>query len=254
MGKVVAITNQKGGVAKTTTCINLGAALAMEGKKVLLVDMDPQGNLTSGLGIDRSFLKVCVYNVLLGEAEISQVIISSEDIAGLDVVPSTLRLAAGEIEIVELPDREAQLKKTLANIRHGYDYIFLDCPPSLGLLTINALVAADSVMIPIQSEYYALEGLGHLLESIKLVERRLNPRLKIEGILLTMFDGRTNLAIQVAEEVKKHFPQELYSTVVPRNVRLSEAPSFGKPVVLYDPKCKGAQVYLDLAKEVMERD
>lgn len=253
MGKVIAVTNQKGGVAKTTTCVNLGAALALNNKRVLLVDIDPQGNATSGMGLDRNSLKRCIYNVLIAGEPIRSVMRTCESVSGVDVVPATLQLAGAEIEMVGVPERELLLRKTLAKVRGDYDYTLIDCPPSLGLLTLNALGAADSVLIPIQCEYYALEGLGHLMSAVQLVQRRLNPRLQIEGVLLTMFDGRTNLAIQVVEEVKRHFGNKVYRTIVPRNVRLSEAPSFGKPVVVYDPKCRGAEVYGDLAKEVMER-
>lgn len=251
MARVIAIANQKGGVAKTTTAVNLGAALALEGRKVLVIDNDPQGNATSGFGFDRSKVRKCIYDVLIGEDTIRAVREPVRAIAGLDLVPATLRLAGAEIELVGVPEREFILRKAVAEVRGEYDFILIDCPPSLGLLTLNALVAADSVLIPIQCEYYALEGLGHLVSTIQLVQRRLNPRLEIEGVLLTMFDGRTNLSIQVVEEVKRYFRQKVYHTIVPRNIRLSEAPSHGKPVVIYDPKCRGAEVYRELAKEVM---
>ncbi|MBE0467389.1 MAG: ParA family protein [Candidatus Desulforudis sp.] len=251
MGRVIAVTNQKGGVAKTTTCVNLGAALALGGKRILIVDIDPQGNATSGLGVNRDRLKRCIYNVLIEGVSLRTIIEHCSAVQGLDTVPATLQLAAAELELVGVPERELVLKQALAKIRDDYDFILIDCPPSLGLLTLNALGAADSVLIPIQCEYYALEGLGHLMGVIQLVQRRLNPKLVIEGVLLTMFDGRTNLAIQVVEEVKRHFRKQVYGTIVPRNIRLSEAPSFGKPVVVYDPKCRGAEVYQELAKEVM---
>lgn len=251
MGRVIAVTNQKGGVAKTTTCVNLGAALALSGKRVLIIDIDPQGNATSGLGVNRDRLKRCIYNVLIEGVSLRTIIEHCSAVQGLDTVPATLQLAAAELELVGVPERELVLKQALAKIRDDYDFILIDCPPSLGLLTLNALGAADSVLIPIQCEYYALEGLGHLMGVIQLVQRRLNPKLVIEGVLLTMFDGRTNLAIQVVEEVKRHFRKQVYGTIVPRNIRLSEAPSFGKPVVVYDPKCRGAEVYQELAKEVM---
>lgn len=254
LGRIIAVTNQKGGVAKTTTCVNLGAALAMQGKKVLVVDIDPQGNATSGLGIERDSLRRCIYNVLIDDVALRTVIQPCASVPGLEVVPATLKLAGAEIEMVGMADRELILKRALVKVQGDYDYLLIDCPPSLGLLTVNALSAADSVLIPIQCEYYALEGLGHLMSAIQLVQRRLNTRLAIEGVLLTMFDGRTNLSIQVVEEVKRHFRQKVYSTIIPRNIRLSEAPSFGKPVVVYDPKCRGAEVYQELAKEVMGGD
>lgn len=251
MARVIAIANQKGGVAKTTTAVNLGAALALEGKKVLVIDNDPQGNATSGFGFDRTRMRKCVYDVLIGESTIRAVREPVRGIDGLDLVPATLRLAGAEIELVDVTEREFILRKAVAEVRDEYEFVLIDCPPSLGLLTVNALVAADSVLIPIQCEYYALEGLGYLVNTIQLVQRRLNPRLEIEGVLLTMFDGRTNLSIQVVEEVKRYFRQKVYQTIVPRNIRLSEAPSHGKPVVIYDPRCRGAEVYRELAKEVM---
>lgn len=250
MARVIAITNQKGGVAKTTTAVNLGAALALDGKRVLLVDIDPQGNASSGLGLDRNELEQCIYDVLIGKSRLSSVIHRCDCVERMDVVPATLRLAGAEIEMVGIPDRERILERALAPVKDGYDFVFIDCPPSLGLLTINALTAADSVIVPMQCEYYALEGLGHLMNAIELVRRNLNPDLAIEGVLLTMFDGRTNLSIQVVDEVKRHFKNQVYGTLIPRNVRLGEAPSYGKPVVIYDPKCRGAEVYRDLAKEV----
>lgn len=251
MGRVIAIANQKGGVAKTTTAVNLGAALALAGKKALVIDNDPQGNATSGFGFDRSRLKKCIYDVIIGESNIREVKQPCRGIDGLELVPATLRLAGAEVELVSVAEREFVLRRAVAQVKEDYDFILIDCPPSLGLLTLNALVAADSVLIPIQCEYYALEGLGHLMNTIQLVQRRLNPRLVVEGVLLTMFDGRTNLSIQVVEEVKRYFRQKVYRTIVPRNVRLSEAPSHGKPVVVYDPKSRGAEVYRELAREVM---
>lgn len=251
MGRVIAVTNQKGGVAKTTTAVNLGAALALRGKKVLVVDIDPQGNASSGLGINYNDLERSIYDVLIGECALAAVIQRCPSVEGLDVVPATLTLAGAEVEMVGLAERELVLKKALQEHRETFDFIIIDCPPSLGLLTLNALGAADSVLIPIQCEYYALEGLGHLMNAIQLVQRSLNPGLEIEGVLLTMFDGRTNLSIQVVEEVKRHFRQKVYANIVPRNVRLGEAPSHGMPVVVYDPKCRGAEVYQDLAEEVM---
>lgn len=253
MGRIIAIANQKGGVAKTTTAVNLSACLALRGKRVLLVDIDPQGNATSGLGVDKNSLESCVYDVLLEGVPAEEIIISTE-VAGLYLLPATLQLAGAEIELVSLEARERRLAQALAPLRNKYEYIFIDCPPSLGLLTVNALAAADSVLIPIQCEYYALEGLGQLLNTLELVRKNLNPSLEIEGVLLTMFDARTNLGIQVVDEVKNFFRGKVYATIIPRNVRLSEAPSHGKPVVLYDPRSRGAEAYQELAKEVMGED
>ncbi len=250
MGRVLAIANQKGGVGKTTTAVNLAACLALQRKKVVAIDIDPQGNTTSGLGIDRRRIRRSIYHVLVEETPIKEVILPTA-IRRLHLVPATIDLAGAEIEMVSLVAREARLRQALRSIRDEYDFLLIDCPPSLGLLTINALTAADQVLIPIQCEYYALEGLGQLLHTIRVVQSRLNPDLEIEGVVLTMFDGRTNLSIQVAEEVKRHFREKVHRAVVPRNVRLSEAPSHGKPVILYDPHCRGAEVYRDLAREVM---
>jgi chromosome partitioning protein len=252
MARTIAVTNQKGGVGKTTTAVNLATYIAMEGYKVLLVDCDPQGNATSGLGINRKRLKYCLYDLLIEGLEFRQVMTVSR-VERLDLIPATIQLAGAEVELVSRPDREKVLGAGLAALKEHYDYIFIDCPPSLGLLTINALTASDSVLIPLQCEYYALEGLSQLVDTIKLVKKRLNPNLKIEGIVFTMFDGRTNLSIQVVDEVKKHFRKEVYRTIIPRNVRLSEAPSYGKPIALYDPRSKGAEVYQDLAREVLKR-
>lgn len=248
---MIAIANQKGGVAKTTTAVNLGACLAMLGRRTLVVDADPQGNASSGLGVSPAKVSRSLYDVLVGGVPLRAAVVRCPWVEQLDVVPANLSLAGAEVELVGVAGREDVLARALAEVKNDYTFILIDCPPSLGLLTLNALTAADSVIIPIQCEYYALEGVGHLLNTIQLVKRRLNPRLEIEGVLLTMFNGRTNLSIQVAEEVKKHFRQKVYRTIIPRNVRLSEAPSHGMPVVVYDPRSRGAEVYFELAKEVM---
>jgi chromosome partitioning protein len=252
MGKVIAVTNQKGGVGKTTTAINLAACIALSGQRVLLVDCDPQGNATSGLGVNRKKLKWCIYNVLIDGYEAEKVITKTK-VSGLDLLPATIQLAGAEVEMAPRTNREFLLKKRLDLIKGYYDYVLLDCPPSLGLITVNALTAGDTVLIPLQCEYYALEGLSQLMDTIHLVRKKLNKSLKVEGIVFTMFDGRTNLSIQVVEEVKKHFRKEVYRTIIPRNVRLSEAPSHGKPIVVYDPRSRGAEVYMDLAREVLQR-
>ncbi len=253
MGKIVAVANQKGGVGKTTTTVNLGCALAMQGKRVLLVDADPQGNCTSGLGVDRKKLTASLYNVLIEALPASEAVVST-GVAGLELLPTTIQLAGAEVEMAPMEDRELIMKAALSPLRADYDYVMIDCPPSLGLITVNALSAADSVLIPIQCEYYALDGLSQLMHSLNLLRRKLNPSLKVEGILMTMFDARTNLSLQVVEEVRKHFQREVYSTIIPRNVRLSEAPSFGQPIMIYDPKSRGSEVYQDLAREVMQRE
>ncbi|MCX5780862.1 MAG: ParA family protein [Firmicutes bacterium] len=252
MAKTIAVTNQKGGVGKTTTAVNLAAYIALEGYKVLLVDCDPQGNATSGLGVNRRRLKYCLHDLLIEGLEFRQVMTHTR-IDRLDLIPATIQLAGAEVELVTRPNREQALAIGLAAVKDYYDYILLDCPPSLSLLTINALTASDSVLIPLQCEYYALEGLSQLMDTIQLVRKRLNPGLKIEGIVFTMFDARTKLAVQVVEEVKSHFRKEAYETVIPRNVRLSEAPSHGKPIALYDARSKGAEVYRDFAREVIKR-
>ncbi|MCF6410717.1 ParA family protein [Pseudalkalibacillus salsuginis] len=251
MAKVVAIANQKGGVGKTTTSVNLGACLAYLGKKVLLIDIDPQGNATSGVGIDKGDIEQCIYDVLVDDVEASNVV-QQTNVEGLYVIPSSIQLAGAEIELVPTISREVRLKRAIELITDQFDYIIIDCPPSLGLLTINSLTAADAVLIPVQCEYYALEGLSQLLNTVRLVQKHLNKQLMIEGVLLTMFDARTNLGMQVIDEVKKYFQEKVYRTVIPRNIRLSEAPSHGKPIIIYDPKSRGAEVYLDLAKEVMK--
>lgn len=250
MSKIIAITNQKGGVGKTTTTVNLGASLAELGSSVLLVDIDPQGNATSGVGLDKGDLDECVYNLIIGEAEAKDVIIETE-FKNLSIIPATIQLAGAEIELVSAISREEKLKAALESVQDEYDFILIDCPPSLGLLTLNALTAATSVLIPVQAEYYALEGLSQLLNTIRLVQKHLNRNLLIEGVLLTMFDARTNLGIQVIEEVKMYFQEKVYEAIIPRNIRLGEAPSHGKPITVYDPRSKGAEVYLELAKEVL---
>ena len=250
MAKIIAVANQKGGVGKTTTSVNLGACLAYFGKKVLLVDIDPQGNATSGVGVDKGDIDQCIYNVLVDDAEVKDVIVETL-CEGLHILPSTIQLAGAEIELVPTISREVRLKRALEQVSPDYDYIIIDCPPSLGLLTINSLTASDSVIIPVQCEYYALEGLSQLLNTVRLVQKHLNTDLMIDGVLLTMLDARTNLGIQVIEEVKKYFQDKVYETIIPRNVRLSEAPSHGKPIIIYDPKSRGADVYLDFAKEVI---
>ena len=250
MSKAIAIFNQKGGVGKTTTAVNFSAALAEKGKKVLLIDNDPQGNLSSGVGIDKKSLEMTIYNVLLGESDIREVIINTA-FENLDILPGSMDLAGAEIELIEFENREFLLKNQLLKVKDQYDYIIVDCPPSLGMLTINALVAVDSVIIPIQCEYYALEGVSQLVNTYNLVKRSINPNLEIQGVLLSMFDGRTNLSIQVVDEVKKHFKHLVYATIVPRNIRLAEAPSFGLPIIHYDRKSKGAEAYLDLADEFL---
>ena len=250
MAHIICIANQKGGVGKTTTAINLSAALAVSEKKTLLIDCDPQANATSGLGIDRSRLEKTLYHGLLGRAGASNLIVDSE-IPTLKLIPSDVELIGFEVEMISNPDREKTLKSLISRLSHSFDYIFLDCPPSLSLLTVNALTAAHSVLIPLQAEYFALEGLGQLLNTIKLIKQNLNPDLKIAGILITMFDKRTNLAHQVAEEAEKYFQELVFKTMVPRNIRLSEAPSFGKPILLYDATSAGAQSYFELASEII---
>lgn len=250
MSKVIAITNQKGGVGKTTTAINLSSCLAAAEHKTCLIDMDPQANSTSGVGLDKAIIELSVYDVLLGNKSLREVVLPTE-LNYLNIVPSSIALVGAEVELVPLLARETRLKTALVQIQDDYEYIIIDCPPSLGLLTINTLTAADSIIIPIQCEYYAMEGLGQLMNTVKLVQENLNPSLKIEGVLLTMFDGRLNLSRQVSEEVRKHFSNKVYNTVISRNVRLSEAPSFGKPIILYDIMSTGAENYMSLTKEVL---
>lgn len=250
MGQIIAIANQKGGVGKTTTAVNLSAWLSLLGCNVLLTDIDPQGNATSGVGVNKDTLEYSVYDLLLGNAEIDLVKIKNI-LDKLDIIPSSIELAGAEIEMVDIKAREYLLKNILIKEKSGYDYIIIDCPPSLGLLTINALTAADSVIVPLQCEYYALEGLGQLMNTINLVQQGLNKELIIKGVVLTMFDGRTNLSIQVVDEVKKYFRDKVFKSIIPRNVRLSEAPSHGKPVMLYDRRSRGAELYQELAREVM---
>ncbi|GGI95060.1 sporulation initiation inhibitor protein Soj [Alicyclobacillus cellulosilyticus] len=249
-GRIIAIANQKGGVGKTTTAVNLGACLASLGKKALLIDIDPQGNTTSGMGISKADVKYCIYDVLINDVPVQDAILPC-GVPNLWLLPATIQLAGAEIELVPTISREVRLRRAVQPLRNVYDYILIDCPPSLGLLTLNALTAADSVLIPIQCEYYALEGLSQLLNTIRLVQRHLNTSLEIEGVLLTMLDARTNLGLQVIDDVKKFFREKVYHTIIPRNVRLSEAPSHGRPIIHYDPKSKGAETYMDLAKEVV---
>ena len=251
MGKVIAITNQKGGVGKTTTTINLGACLAGKGKKVLLVDIDPQGNTTSGVGMLKPSIKRCIYDVLVSGLPMDAIILPTE-VKNLWIAPASIQLAGAEIELVPSMSREEKLRQRLVEVRDDYDYILIDCPPSLGLLTVNALTTADSVLVPIQCEYYALEGLSQLVNTVKLVQRHLNKNLKLEGALLTMYDPRTNLAAQVVSEVKAYFGSQVYETIIHRNVRLSEAPSHGKTILDYDRRSKGAEMYLQLADEVLK--
>ncbi|MBM3264303.1 MAG: ParA family protein [candidate division Zixibacteria bacterium] len=253
MGKVISIANQKGGVGKTTTAVNLSACLAVAEKRTVLIDIDPQSNATSGLGLHNRPLEVTIYEVLVEERPIEEAIQGTE-IPFLQVIPAHHRLVGAEIELVTAMARERKLESALKAIRHEYDYVLIDCPPSLSLLTLNALTASDSVLIPIQCEYYALEGLGQLLNSIRLVQKHLNQALKIEGILLTMYDRRLNLSRQVEEEAKQYFPDKVYRTAIPRNVRLSEAPSFGRPIILYDILSSGAESYMSLAREVIQND
>ena len=253
MGKIIAIANQKGGVGKTTTSVNLSACLGKAGKKTLIIDIDPQGNTTSGLGIDPKSLELSVYDCLINDTDMQDVILKTE-FDNLWIVPSNINLAGAELELVMKEKREYLLKSAIYKIKDYFDYIIIDCPPSLGLITLNSFSASDSILVPIQCEYYALEGLGQLTNTIKMVKKSLNTSLSIEGILLTMFDARTNLSIQVVDEVKKFFGGKVFKTIIPRNVRLSEAPSFGQPIIEYDKHSKGAEMYTELAGEVIERN
>lgn len=252
MGKAIAIFNQKGGVGKTTTNINLAACLAIRGKRVLVLDIDPQGNTTSGIGVTKRNLKNTVYNILIDKNYDPRKAIIKTNIENLDLIPASVDLAGAEVELVGIEGRENALKVGIEKIKDEYDYIFIDCPPSLGLLTINSLAAVDSVLVPIQCEFYALEGVSQLVSTIELVKRSLNPKLEIQGVILSMFDGRTNLSLQVVQEVKKYFGNKVYATVIPRNVRLAEAPSYGMPITEYDPKSKGAEAYGDFADEFLD--
>ena len=253
MGRVIAVANQKGGVGKTTTAINLSAALAEKGKKVLLIDIDPQGNATSGVGVEKNEVENTIYDLILGETTI-QSCIEYTEFENLHLIPSNVDLAAAEIELIGIPDKEFIIRKEVEKIKNVYDFILIDCPPSLNLLTINAMTTADTVLVPIQCEYYALEGLSQLIPTINLVKERLNPYLDIEGIVFTMFDARTNLSLQVVENVRANVKQKVYSTIIPRNVRLAEAPSHGYPITIYDPKSAGAESYRALAEEVISRE
>lgn len=253
MGRIIAIANQKGGVGKSTTAINLSACLAETGKKVLTIDIDPQGNTTSGLGIDKNAAEITLYELLLGETDLEQCVIKNV-VENLDLIPSNMNLSGAEIELVGIEEREYILRNAIRRVKDVYDYIVMDCPPSLSMLTINALTAADSVLVPIQCEYYALEGLSQLIHTIELVQDRLNENLKIEGVVFTMYDARTNLSLEVVENVKENLNQNIYKTIIPRNVRLAEAPSYGLPINLYDSKSTGAESYRLLAEEVINRE
>lgn len=252
VGKAIAIFNQKGGVGKTTTNINLAACLAYIGKIILVLDIDPQGNTTSGMGISKKGLKKTSYEILVDDDMDPRETIIATGIHNLDIIPASVQLAGAEVELVQMESREKRLKRAIDQIKGDYDYIFIDCPPSLGLLTINSLTAVDSVLIPIQCEFYALEGVSQLMSTVEIVQKTLNKNLEVQGVILSMFDGRTNLSIQVVQEVKKYFKEKVYKTIIPRNIRLAEAPGFGIPIIQYDPKSIGAQAYMDFAKEFLE--
>ncbi len=253
MTKIIAIANQKGGVGKTTTTVNLSACVAQAGKRVLCVDIDPQGNSTSGLGVNKDEPEYSIYDVLINGVPVKDAVVKTK-VEGLDLLPSRKELSGAEVELVSVLSRETVLKRALSTIRGNYDYVFIDCPPSLGLLTVNALTAADTLLAPIQCEYYALEGLSDLMNTVKLIHANINPSLQVEGVVLTMFDARTNLSAQVVDEVKKFFKNKVYKTIIPRSVRLGEAPSFGLPITLYDGKCAGALAYQALALELIGKE
>ena len=253
MGRILAVVNQKGGTAKTTTSVNLAAYIALSGRRVLLLDIDPQGSASSGTGIVKASVSKCMYDILINDVPIDEVK-QKTSVNGLEIVPATVKLSGSEIELVNMMSREHRLKAAIDKVKNVYDYFIIDCPPSLGLLTLNALAASDSIIVPIQCEFYALEGLSQLTRTIQLVQKHLNPRLSLGGIVLTMYDSRTNLSQQVADEVKKHFKDKVFDTVIPRNVRLSEAPSYGMPISQYDGRSKGADAYRSLAEEVMRKE
>ncbi len=252
MGRIIAIANQKGGVGKTTTAINLSACLAEKGQKVLAVDMDPQGNMTSGLGMEKGTVDKTIYDLIIGNVTVEDVVVENL-LDNLDIIPTSIDLSAVEIELIDVEDKEYVLKKSINKIKNNYDFIIIDCPPSLSMLTINAMTTADSVLVPIQCEYYALEGLSQLIHTVELVENRLNSELEIEGVVFTMYDARTNLSLQVVENVKDNLEQNIYKTIIPRNIRLAEAPSYGMPINLYDSKSSGAESYRRLAEEVISK-
>lgn len=253
MGRVIAIANQKGGVGKTTTAINLSACLAEKGQKILAIDMDPQGNMTSGLGLDKNSVEKTIYDIIIGEAEVEEVL-QKNIIDNIDILPANVDLSAAEIELIGIEEKEYIIRNSVQTVKDNYDYVIIDCPPSLSMLTINAMTTADSVLVPIQCEYYALEGLSQLIHTVELVKERLNPVLEIEGVVFTMYDARTNLSLQVVENVKDNLQQNIYKTIIPRNIRLAEAPSYGMPINQYDPKSTGADSYRRLADEVISKE